>query len=140
MLTAGTRCPRCSRARDAIRPADTGRWATSGAPAARKISRDSREQSLRWGREMAPPKRAEVLPPFTARAVPSFLCATLGGFAVEAHLGFIDGALRLACALLLDLVDGKGIQVGSNCMAQHHTSYNIMMLYCRYPGTRVQCS
>ena len=48
MLTAGTGCPRCSRARAAIRPADTETRAASGAPAARKISRDSRENSLRW--------------------------------------------------------------------------------------------
>ena len=53
MLTAGTGCPRCSRARDAIRPADTGRWAASVAPAASKISRDSRENSLRWRRNGA---------------------------------------------------------------------------------------
>ena len=53
MLSARTGCPRCSRARDAMRPADTGRWAASVAPAASKISRDSRENSLRWRRNGA---------------------------------------------------------------------------------------
>ena len=56
MLTAGTGCPRCSRARAAIRPADTERRATSRAPAAGKISRDSLEKSLRWRRNGAAKK------------------------------------------------------------------------------------